>query len=890
MKNKSWRRTVAIVAAAVLLAMNLHAADAAAGAGSSGETGVQTPVAEAAASTETEAAQQQEEEVKPAAAENESVSSSGAENGENAADAEAPGDSAEPADDQQTAAPAAPAEQTPEQAAESGNPAEVSADQAETAAEQSKGKEDSSDPAAEGTENSETAASEAVPAAPEEMPAEAGPEEAAEEELTENVTEASDEKEAPEDEKDPGSLLNVAIGNDERGDYYSYEFNNPSSLLTTLTFTLKASDGSQVGNPVSQTVSGEITSRTYILPLAGNVFGLGEGDIGKTVAISIHAANDAGESTVTSSGTVTLTLPSLTEPSIIGCAAVDTAGQLYDPSMIGGLSYSNGSFEVVRSVEKQEGGSWVEVPDGKAITPADQGTYRIRMWTVFGVEYSKAYYSNEFQLVVPLTKLTVSGDQVLEGTLTANPEGVDGVKPSGLTLAWTYGDLKEAVSKEETYKAALKDAVSVQSLKLTVTATDAIGNVFSQVINLKPLDISKADIKADTGEDPVYTGHSQIPAKVKILLGDFEIPSSLYTKAAAAGKNSTDAGKAWMTVTGIEPYLTGAKDFQFKIQKGDLDLEEDDFVTEFTYDGGKHKPYLDDDADVDGKVTYKKWQIQNEKGNWKRIAGAPSQPGTYRVDVTVKDSDKNYSKSVLKRVVFHITGSKAAPAPVQTKAAAAAPKAEVKDLTVTNQAGEAKGYAATVSILKDEDLKETGRVYKIKADPEKNTDGTPVTDENGNIVWKLRNLHITAELVKKAKDAECTAIRFELGDASAQIGLDALAQAGTYTLTLAPVNASELTEQELSAAAGYEREGSFYGVRLAGPDGTIKTAPEQGLTVFYKISGETDGSEGILFLAEERGNPESVPEVSADTGRVIKENEIIYVTAGAANSGIFCAV
>ena len=880
MKNKNWRKAVSFVTAALLLAVNLHAADVTEGESGAGFTAVETPAAGFAAVQENAAGQAAAQQETVPAAETEAKSETEV---KTAPETQAEVKQTEKAADGEVSGQALSEKSTEKAAAQETNPEEPASEQlsSEKASEEPSTEQVSSEAAAAEELSAEQAAEKQTDSE----------EPLSEEELTEAVTEAADEKADPAEpdpdpETDPGSLSGIAIANDARGDYFSYEFDNPAGLSTTLTFTLMDSAGNQVGNTLTQTTGGEITSRIYLLPLAGNVFGLSEGDIGKSVYISISASNEAGSDEVNSSETVTLTLPSLSTPSIIACAAVDTAGQLYEPSMISGLSYSNGSFEVERSVQKLENGSWTAVSDGEAITAEDQGTYRICMDIV---EPFGELYSNEFELVVPLTKLSVSGDKCIESTLTAEAVGTDGVKPTGLTYAWTYGDSKEAVGTDETYKAALKDAVNAQSVKLTLTAKDAIGNVFSQVVSLKPLDISKADIKADTGEDPEYTGYSQVPEKVTLTLGDFEIPSSLYSVAATDGKNSTNAGKAWMTVTGIEPYLTGAKNIRFKIAKGDLELEEDDFITEFTYDGGRHMPVLDDDADVDGKVTYKKWQKQNG-GSWKRISGAPSDPGTYRVNITVKDSDKNYDKSVLKQVVFHISGSKAPAAPVQQKAPAKAAQPSAKDLTVTDQAGEPKGYTAAVSILKDKDMNETGRVYKIKAEPEKNADGTFVTDENGNVVWKLRNLHITGELLKKVKEANSTAIRFELGKASAQISLDALTQAGTYTLTLSPVDAAALTQEEQAEMTGYEVRGSIFAVKLTGPDGTIKTAPQQGLSVFCQISGETAEDEKLLFIAEDRDDPESIPEVSAETGNIIKENNVIYITGDAANSGIFCAV
>ena len=730
-------------------------------------------------------------------------------------------------------------------------------------------------------------ATESAGAEEEESEAAETTEEAETETAVEEAEEKAEDPEPKEDDdtgepKEAGTFSNVSIATDTRGAYFTYEFVNNSEKKASLDFILTDGSGNQVGSKtLTFDASSQDSGRIYILPLSDNLFGLSESDMGKSVSIRITAKNDIGETTASSGGSITLALPSISVPSIIGCAAADTARDLYDPAKIKGLSYDNGSFEVQRSVEKQNGG-WSSVSDGKTITAADQGTYHICLHTVFG-----DYYSDSFQLVVPATDLSVSGEERVGNTLAAVVEGVDGVTPEGLTYAWTYGDSAEPVGTESSYTASLEDVVKAESLRLMITVKDLIGNEFSDVVNLKPMDISKAGLKAQIDEEMVYTGYSQVPEDAKILLDSFEVPDSLYTLTAPDDKNSENAGKAWVTVTGIEPYLTGSTDLPFTIEKAETELEEEDFETEFDWDGKKHKPLLSDDSDITGKLRYSKWKKLGADGSWKKISGAPSDPGTYRVNVTVKPKDKNYKKAVIEEIIFTITGTKSTSK--TEKKAAKAPQKQAPDLTVTDAAGNARSYTAAAEILRDEEQKETGRIYKIKADPEKKADGTTETDENGKPVYRLRKLRISEDLVKKAKDAECTAIRFELGDAGLQISLDAITQKGIYTMTISPLEASELTSLELSAAAGYNRAGRFYAVKVTGPDGSVETAPEKGLSAYYRISDPSDAA-GLLFLAENRDDLSGIPVVSDDTSEIVKENEILYITGTAAGSGIFCAV
>ena len=725
-----------------------------------------------------------------------------------------------------------------------------------------------------------------------------------EEPASEETLQAADEEsqddpdgEKPEDQDDTADtnlgLESVQIADDSRGVYISYTFKNKKDLQTKITFTLVDSGGNVVGTPVVKNLGGSINERTYLLGLSSNVFALSTADMGSRVSLRIKAENADGEQTETSTGAVLLRLPSISMPSVISYGAIGTAKEMYDSQKVSGVSYDAGSCETEVTVEKVTGGSAAAVPGDRALTGNDAGTYQIRVHTVLG-----DVISNRFLFAVPVTGISVEGDIRLGCEIKATGEGVDGYEPTGLTYRWTFGDASEPVCTEQFCKPSLSDAVSAETLTLKLSVSDAIGNVFDYGMELAPLDLSKADLRTGGGS-LTYTGFSQIPSEAGVLLDDWKIPETMYKTAAAAQKNTTDAGTGWMEVIADSAYLTNTGLVSYVIEKAVLELTEEDFIRSFEYDERTHCPVLSKDADPETavKLRYRRWR-RKSGSSWVTIQGAPSLPGTYRVNVVIIPKDPNYAKLVLKKMMFKITGE----VKPKTKETAA------PDLTVTDKYGNPAAYRASAvfpAVLAEEngsdgteqadstDRKENSQeisatVYQITAAPDEGWE--KAEDPDVQVHYSQRCLNITKELLDRMEAAGCTALRFVLGDAAIEMDAQELKEGVPFRLKLASLEKGELNTAEEKMLQDNETAGSLYAVRISHvADGQEAPAEDVGLTASVRVSDEEkDGIQGLLFLKENRRLSTQEGEAVHLSGKQIIMGEKQYIAAGLDGTGTFC--
>ena len=115
---------------------------------------------------------------------------------------------------------------------------------------------------------------------------------------------------------------------------------------------------------VTQSAPSE-SKRVYFLELDNNMFGLSPDDIGRTITLSINYVTDNGsEQDYRITEEIMLSEPSLSLPSLVNCSVLSKTEDLYNITVVSGISWTNGSCVARRIVEKQSGGSWVEIPDG----------------------------------------------------------------------------------------------------------------------------------------------------------------------------------------------------------------------------------------------------------------------------------------------------------------------------------------------------------------------------------------------------------------------------------------------------------------------------------------------------------------------------------------------
>ena len=724
-------------------------------------------------------------------------------------------------------------------------------------------------------------------------------------------TEEEAEEISTESVKENGeaSLSNVTIQQDGHGAFFTYNSDHNRSL----TFSLYESD-SQVGQSVTRTQSAPSESkRVYFLELDNNMFGLSPDDIGRTITLSINYVTDNGSEEVCRiTEEIRLTEPSLSLPSFVNCSALSKTEDLYDVTVVSGISWTNGSCVARRIVEKQSGGSWVEIPDGKAFTSADAGLYRVRIQTCLG-----QYYSNNVTVAVPVADLQFETDPAIGSPMTVKPVGPDGTEVQIQSFAWYLGDETALQGSELIFTPQLKELIRAQTTSLRLEAKDMIGNTFTKYVTLKPLDLAKASLRFGEYVHPKYDGSSKLP-DAALLLDDYELPKGLYTVAAAADRNCVNAGDAWGKVTGDGTWLAGTADVKFVIDPAKLNVDEDDFVTSFDYDGNPHKPVLKDEAAQIGELKYEKWQKKD--GSWTDIKEAPVKSGTYRVNVTVEEASGNYKKAVFNEMEFTIRDvsepkpetrpetkqqktkqpklkrsepkqpeskrSETQPEPVPQ------PQASPADLTVTDAVGNPVGYRSRDITFTGESGEAPQSVLEISADPVKQSDGSPLLDENGKIVYRQCNLHITPALMKNMQSRRETIIRFVLGEAAVHLDVSALDASSAYAVKLAPLTDADLTGEEKTVLAGYQTGPGIYAVRVVreetGADVTEKIGSSGALEITLDVT-RNDGAAaaGILFLKEDRTQSPAHPVPSASEGERVRQEGREYLKLTVPGCGIF---
>ena len=122
---------------------------------------------------------------------------------------------------------------------------------------------------------------------------------------------------------------------------------------------------------------------------------------------------------------------------------------------------------------------------------------------------------------------------------------------------------------------------------------------------------------------------------------------------------------------------------------------------------------------------------------------------------------------------------------------------------VTDENWQPKEYHWQMMWMRLDGAEEEARVLLIEALPVLDDSGTPVTQTDGTPLYELRNLHLSAALLKRLKDDGYAFVIFRLGQAVLLIPLETL-ESADYIFTLEPVLSGEMTVTEEEAFAPLE--------------------------------------------------------------------------------------
>ena len=245
----------------------------------------------------------------------------------------------------------------------------------------------------------------------------------------------------------------------------------------------------------------------------------------------------------------------------------------------------------------------------------------------------------------------------------------------------------------------------------------------------------------------------------------------------------------------------------------------------------------------------------------------------------------------IKGIGEYVTGSVTAEYKIQGSAAPkkeqpkAAPKAQAQDLTVTDSLGQAKRYevhvieeaadaAAQASEGQTEDAVQTVRVYEISTFDD--------STREGETVYSQRNLLITSDMIRKAKEAGCSSIRLRVGSGGIDLAVDELTK-DRYVVRLAPEDGSGVTEDESRILGQYHPQGEMYRVSVQAQNAQGETADVLDTMLKAKAILYGEHADNIQILLVAYGSLE--PAVNDTTQR--KSGSTTCLSAGIYQRSLF---
>ena len=268
----------------------------------------------------------------------------------------------------------------------------------------------------------------------------------------------------------------------------------------------------------------------------------------------------------------------------------------------------------------------------------------------------------------------------------------------------------------------------------------------------------------------------------------------------------------------------------------DVDWEE-----EATYTGKKSFPKEISVTTTSYEVPEDMWKVTRVKGKncvnpgkaWMKITGTSEYViNSRKVQYTIKGQSEKK----------------------ETKAAKAAPA----DLTVTDSLGAPKKYEVRIieeisqteeqNAEQEEALAESVRIYEILTFD----DNTVV----GDTVYSQRNLHITRDMINKAKDAGCSSIRLRVADGGIDLAVLELSK-DSYMVYFAPDDGRGASEDEKAVLNRYQPQGEIYrvSVRTNNEYGEDVDVIDTMLKARVLLYGDRDEQTQFLLLSHDTLEP-----------------------------------
>ncbi len=198
-------------------------------------------------------------------------------------------------------------------------------------------------------------------------------------------------------------------------------------------------------------------------------------------------------------------------------------------------------------------------------------------------------------------------------------------------------------------------------------------------------------------------------------------------------------------------------------------------------------------------------------------------------------------------------GNGSKPQPKPTPAPKAAPAPAPEDLTVTDSLGKAKRYEIrivdeTTEDQSEDEQAEAAKIYEVNTFDDSTVDG--------ETVYSQRNLHITRDMINKAKEAGCSVIRLRVKDGGIDLAISELTK-DSYTVRLAPEDGKDLTSEESSILAQYNPQGEMYrvSVRTKNADGEEIDVIDTMLEAKALLFGDREANTECLQIAYDNLEP-----------------------------------
>ena len=435
------------------------------------------------------------------------------------------------------------------------------------------------------------------------------------------------------------------IGSQKVGYVYSSSTTSlyPSSYLTIAVSDYVPSEDPEPepGEPISLTGAKVTVSGTHtytgspIKPAVTVTVG------GKTVPSSAYTVSYASN---TNAGTARVTVSARTNSGYEGTASAAFTIAKATPTV--SVTYKGGTIYPNTSVSTVQGRLTVMASTG--------GTYRLNAdsFKVGTRDYTVTFTPEDtanYNTVTKTIKLTVSADSLVSIKVAKQPETTyeygEPFNKSGAVITATYASGRTAdVTSSASFSPSNLGSVGTKTVTVSFE-----GKTTTIKVNVVAKDL-KPTVALTGASGLVYNGKAHRPGVV-VKDGSKTLPSSEYI---VTYKNNVNAGTATLTVSdkagGNYKLATVSKTFSIAKAPVTITLPDLDQVAD-----GKPIDLVASDIKVSGgdaKVSFT-WYKKTSSG-WTKLASAPKDPGTYRVVVSVANTNANYAPAS-EEVLFTIS-------------------------------------------------------------------------------------------------------------------------------------------------------------------------------------------------------------------------------------------